>query len=458
MDAIWHCIRRVGVLAGSLWLAGNAGGLWLACNAGGLLLAGIAGGLLLVGIAGAARAQPLSAYIASGVPGYDTMPGVTVLSRARPDYAPEGIRVDNFLFHPSFEEGLGYDSNVLGGTGSPGSWTVGTHPSMQVSSDWSRDAVSAVLGVDDTRYLDTPRQSRTDATAAFGGTLAIGRDALTMGAAYLAGHEDRSAIDALPSDTPVAFRLFDARLDYTHTLDRLSLTPNAELSNYQYGNTTILGAPASQSYRDRNVLAAGVTARYELMPLQNALLVLRGTATNYLAPQAGQPSRNSTGALLLAGLSDDRDGLWRYRLLLGWEQREFAASTYRAHGAPVAEAELIWAPSGMTTVTGALTRSIEDAAQEGVVGYTYTAASLTVDHEYARDILLQATGGAQQADYLQGGGHQTALLLGLGVTWLVDRRLRVSATYNFNGQGGGGVGTAGASNRSLGLLTVRYGW
>ena len=89
----------------------------------------------------------------------------------------------------------------------------------------------------------------------------------------------------------MAFRLFDARLDYTHTLDRLSLTPNAELSNYQDGNTTILGAPASQSYRDRNVLAAGVTARYELMPLQNALLVLRGTATNYLAPQAGQPSR-----------------------------------------------------------------------------------------------------------------------------------------------------------------------
>ncbi len=390
MGAIWQCIRRVGILAGSL------------------LLAGFAGGLLLVGIAGAARAQPLSAYIASGVPGYDTMPGVTVLSRARPDYAPEGIRVDDFLFHPSFEEGLGYDSNVLGGPASPGSWTVGTHPSMQVSSDWSRDAVSAVLGVDDTRYLDTPRQSRTDATAAFGGTLAIGRDELTMGAAYLAGHEDRSALDALPSDTPVAFRLFDARIDYTHTLDRLSLTPNLEFSNYQYGNTTILGAPASQSYRDRDVLAAGVTVRYELMPLQNALLVLRGTATNYLAPQAGQPSRNSTGALLLAGLSDDRDGRWRYRLLLGWEQRQFAASAYHAHGAPVAEGELIWAPSGMTTVTGTLTRSIEDAAQEGVVGYTYTAASLTVDHEYARDILLQATGGAQQADWLYPREHRPA--------------------------------------------------
>ena len=448
MDSIWHCIRRVGGLTGSLLPASTAGGLRLASAAGILLLAGTVGG---------ARAQTLSGYFPAGVPGYDTMPGVTVLSRTRPDYQPPGIQVDSFLVSPSIEEGLGYDSNVLGGPGSPSSLTLGTHPSVTARSDWSRDAVAGILGLDDTRYLEAPKQSRTDATAAFGGTLAIGRDELTLAAAYLYRHEDRTSLDAVPSDTPVAFKLFDARVDYTVALGRLALTPNLELSNYQYTNTTIMGAPASQSYRDRNVLAGGVTARYEIMPLQNALLVLRGTATNYLTPQAGQPTRNSTGALVLVGLSDDRDAFWRYRLLLGWEERQFAASAYRAHNAPVAEAELIWAPNGMTTVTGTLTRSIEDAAQEGEVGYTYTAGKLTIDHEYARDILLQATGGVQQADFLQ-GGRQRALLFGLGVTWLVDRRTRVSATYSYNDQQGGGVGTSGPFTRSLGLLTLRYGW
>ena len=201
-----------------------------------------------------------------------------------------------------------------------------------------------------------------------------------------------------------------------------------------------------------------MTARYEIMPLQNALLVLRGTKTNYLVPQAGQPTRNSTGALLLAGLSDDRDSIWRYRLLLGWEQREFAASAYPAHGAPAAEAQLIYAPTGMTTLTGTLTRSIEDAAQEGVSGYTRTAGQLTVDHEYKRNILLQVTGGVQHADFLQGGGQQTAFLFGLGVTWLIDRQMSASATYDFNDQQGSSTGTAGPFSRSLGLLTLRYGW
>jgi hypothetical protein len=142
MGAIWHCIRYVGGLTGDLLPGGTAGGL---------LLAGTAAGLLLLGTAGAARAQTLSGYFPAGVPGYDTMPGVTVLTRTRPDYQLPGIPVDSFLVSPSIDESLGYDSNVLGGPGSPSSWTLGTAPTVTVRSDWSRDSVAGVLGLDNTR-------------------------------------------------------------------------------------------------------------------------------------------------------------------------------------------------------------------------------------------------------------------------------------------------------------------
>ena len=66
----------------------------------------------------------------------------------------------------------------------------------------------------------------------------------------------------------------------------------------------------------------------------------------------------------------------------------------------------------MTTVTATLTRSMEDAAQETVAGYTYTSARLVVDHEYLRNVLLQASVGVQRADFLQGGGHQTGFSAG----------------------------------------------
>lgn len=424
----------------------------LRCVGGGIGL------LLLASLIGAARAQSLDAYFPAGVPGFGVMPGVTVLSRVRPEYAPPGIRADGFLLHPSLEEAVGYDSNVLGGPGAAGSWELGTHPSLGVASDWSGSAIGGVLGLDDTRYLDAPRQSRTDGRVAFGGTLAVGRNELTLAAAHLALHEDRTTLDAVPSDTPIPFTLDDVRAGYTLVLDRLALTPNLELSRYQYGNTTILGVRSNQSYRNRDVVQGGVTARYEVMPLLNALMVLRALGTDYASPQLGQPSRNSHGTVLLVGLSDDSDAVWRYRLLLGWEQRRFAAAAYQAHDAPVAEAQVIWTPTGMITATATLTRRIEDAAQEGVAGYTYTAAKLTIDEEVRRNLLLQATGGWQLADFLQGGGRQTAWLLGMGVTWLVNRQARVSATYAFSDQKGGGLGTSGAFERSVGLLTVRYGW
>ncbi len=74
------------------------------------------------------RAQLLSAYFPSGVPGYATAPGVTVLSRARPDYDNRGARLNSFMLLPRLDEGLGYDSNVFGGSSGRGSWIVGTHP------------------------------------------------------------------------------------------------------------------------------------------------------------------------------------------------------------------------------------------------------------------------------------------------------------------------------------------
>ena len=155
-------------------------------------------------------------------------PGVTVASRVRPDFDPPGVRVGSFLLRPQWTEGIGYDNNVFGSSsGGPGSWMVGSHPSLLIGSDWSRNSLGGYVGVDDLRYLDQPRQSQTNWTASLGGTLAIGRDQLTVSVAHLALHQARTELDALPSDTPVAYRVDDIRIGYTIALDRWSVTPSA---------------------------------------------------------------------------------------------------------------------------------------------------------------------------------------------------------------------------------------
>ena len=77
--------------------------------------------------------------------------------------------------------------------------------------------------------------------------------------------------------------------------------------------------PASQAYRDRDVVQGAVTTRYELSPNRNLLLVTRALSVQYVEPQQGVPTRDSSGYQVLVGISDDADAVWRYRLLLGWE-------------------------------------------------------------------------------------------------------------------------------------------
>ena len=362
------------------------------------------------------------------------------------------------LLAPRLEETIGYDDNVLSGANRRGSWLVGTRPSLLIGSDWSRDAFGAYFAAGDTRYLSQPRQDRTDGTASVGGTLDIGQDKLTLGVAHLSQHEDRSELDALASDRPVVFRVDDIRASYSTNFGQWNFTPDVEASSWHYGDTTVLGQFARQAYRDRDVLRGGATLRYEFAPLRNIVFVARALDQYYLAPLPGQPTLNASGYQALMGMDYDDNAVWRVRLLIGGESRQFAAPSYRPHTALISEGELTWNPTGMTTVRGTLTRTIEDAAQEGVSGFTYTAGKLGLDHELLRDLLIDASAGLRSATFLQ-GGQQTGAGAGVGVIWFVNRSTRVSATYDLNAvHGAGPLNTAATGfSRDVALLTVRLG-
>ena len=413
-------------------------------------------------LTGSARGQWLDVLLPSGVPGYGTTPGVTVTTRLRPELQPPPLRAGALLLRPSLRESIGFDDNVLAGSGRRGSLVQRSEPALLLGTDWSRDALGGYFAADDRRDWGTPAQSRTDWTASLGGSLNIGRDRLTIAAAHLAHHQERSELDALASDRPVAFRVDDLRATYDWSFGRWSLTPNVEASAWHFDATSVHGTPVAQTYRDRNVLQGGVTLRYGLAPLRNLLLMTRAIGQHYLHPSLGQPTQDSAGYQVLAGIDYDDNAVWRYRLLFGGEHRGFAAAAFRAHDALIAEAEITWLPTGMTTVSARLTRSIEDAAQEGVAGFTATRASLAIDHELRRDMLLHGRFGVQHADFLQSGTQQTAFTFGIGATWLANRYLHVSATYDFGTQRSTGgttqTTTVGSYTRNIALLAVRLGW
>jgi hypothetical protein len=423
------------------------------------LLRGFLALVLAICLAGRAVAELMNALFPDGVPGYDNADGVTVQTRLHPEQMPLGVREGAFVFLPQLDEGFGYTSNALPGPYRRGSWQLMTSPTLSVASDWSRDAFGALVSVQDTRYLSLPSQSRTDATVSAGGRLDIGNDKLTIAAAHVAAHEDRSQLDTIASDRPIGFDLDDVRASYAINDGRWSIVPSVQVTNWTYNPTTLLGIPASQAYRDRLVTQGGVSVSYEFAPLRSVMLVVRAIGQDYTQTPAGQPSPDSTSYQVLAGIDYDDNAVWRLRALVGGEARRFSSPLYPHQNTLIAEASVGWSPTGMTSVTATVSRDTEDAAQEGISGLIYSSAKLTIDHEYLRNLLFRASIGLQRADFFQ-GGHQTGTSAGLGVTWVMNRNTRLLFTYDQTDLHGSSIPTDAlvtGYSRGVGLMTLRLG-
>lgn len=390
----------------------------------------LAAALLLLGSRQAA-AQIIDQYFPQGVPGYDTGLGVTVQSRARDEYVAPGIRLGDIVLKPVLSEGLGYNSNVPGDPKARGSLQIDTSLLLQASTDWARNGLFSYLSLDQQNYFNLPSQNQLSWVGSVGGTHDFGRNQLAFSYSHFNLQETAADVGSLNFQTPETFHVDDARTSYKVNLGRFSVTPGVQVTNYTFDQAVVAGQPNGQQYRDRVLLLGSVALRYEFAPQRNGILVLNGYETRYTNQPVGQRTRDNSGASILAGVEYTANGVFRYRGLIGVEQRSYASNIYSNQTAIVGEGSVIWTPTELTTATLSVSRAIEDAASESAVGFVYTSARLTIDHEYRRNVLLQALAGVQAATFQQNGGSQTITFAGGNTTWLLNRNVQLVASYNY---------------------------
>ena len=376
--------------------------------------------------------QELEDYLPTTLPVLGTPPNVTVSTRPRPDYDPLGLREGSFVIQPLVSEGVGFDSNPRGAPGQAGSAFVSTQASVSAASDWNRDGIAASASVDDRRYLQEPNLSRTDDTIAVGGRYDVGTaDHLLLSATHADLHIEPTGIDALSTQRAVPYQVNSGTASYLFKLSRLSFEPFVLVADTSYAPTKLGGgASQSNSYLDNTTVTEGVTARYEFSPLRQAVVVVRSAESSFSHQVVGQPRRDSVDVSVLGGIDYVANGVFRYRALVGFEVRKYASAALRSQTAPVVEADVIWTPSLLTTVEGTVNRKIVNATDPLTASYTDTAARLQVEHEYLRNVLLNAHTSVEQAQYQNNGGQQTIYGAGVGATWLLNQTQRVSATFD----------------------------
>ena len=284
-----------------------------------------------------------------------------------------------------------------------GSWGSDTAGNVTADSNWDRNSLNASAGFDHEQFFQLPSQTYTNWNVGIGGGYTIGDSQLVATYSHSSYNQLGTTIGYERSETPALDTTDTGELGYTFNFGRFAVTPTLDVSAYRFGPITAGGIQFSQTDLDRNVIAGGVVTRYALTGGTGLLFVVRGTGSDYINPQAGQPTNNSTSAMVLAGIDYQAEALWRYSLLVGVQRTDFAASQYGSYTAPIVSAQVVYTPTGVLTVTGAASRSIQDTNTTASDGYVLSQANLIVDYELLRNVLLEGRGGFQYVSYIQGG-------------------------------------------------------
>ena len=327
-------------------------------------------------------------------------------SRLRQQSDSGSVRLGSFIIRPEVLVGAGYDDNTLGTDPARGSALVRTGATLQAASDWSRHALSAAAAVEDNRYVSRPGQSYTNWSVAAAGGYEIGRDVVRLSGSAQRLTQTVRDLDVPQVDQTLGYYVNTVRLGYRAAFNRLSLEPALEVLTYRYENGNALGVPYLQDYRNRNVIAPNLVASYELAPRRNVIAAVRGAVANYTKRTPGTVERDFNDVSALVGLDYEATDLWRYRILVGVQRREFTDAQLKSITAPIIEGSVIWTPSRLTRVSGVVSRRIQDTADETDVGLTETALRLAVDHEYLRDVFLRATPGCRSVSTAKPGAFR----------------------------------------------------
>ncbi len=292
------------------------------------------------------------------------------------------------------------------------------------------------------------RNPYTNWSATLGGSYQFGRDTLLVNYSHSNSNQNSRDLGLPQLDSPIGFRVEDGMVTYRANFARSFIQSTLDVGGYSYDDGTVMGTPFIQGYRNRILYSPGVAIGYELAPQRNIVIVIRDSLAEYTQQVTGVPLRNFNDASALVGTDFLANGLIRYRLFGGYEIRKFDNSAYQTIQAPIVEAALIYTPTGLTTLSGIASRRIQDSASDSTAGLTETALQLRVDHEYLRNVILQARAGFFLDDYSQNQGSQTLFQAGGGVTWLLNWNVRLAVTYDFAKRG-----TGSSANQNLGLDT-----
>jgi hypothetical protein len=352
----------------------------------------------------------------------------SVRQRARPDYDPAGIKLGGFTALPVIEfEAFSTNNLLRSDNNEVSALGLNSRIGATLRSDWSVHSLGLSGSVTDQRNNELSSENVTTYDFQGSGRLDISRGRNLQGQIrYGRGAEPRGSSGAVTgSASPIEFDQFGGTGGIVWEFSRLRLAARADTQTFDYKNgRTVGGAVIDQSDRDRTQNTLVGRIEYAQSP---AIAWYGEVSANQREYDVSSPTaRDSSGVSVLVGSNFDITGLTRGEIGIGYISQNYDRAIYKDQSGIGVRAAVEWFPSRLVTLTGTLSRTIDDSALANSGSITSTAYGFQTDYEFRRNIIITGRAQLVQADY--GGVDRTDNTTDISVSaaYLLNRTVAVS--------------------------------
>jgi hypothetical protein len=390
----------------------------------GTLSKGVALGLLAALTSAPAHAQTQASETEDGTY-FRRDRNMSVRDRQRQRDADLGWRMGSFRLKPEVALAAGYNDNIAATeTDEQESMVYQGDVRLDLRSDWGRHELNAGLYVPTVNYESA--WTATDAVLQVDGRYDVDRGlSISGGVLYGRRHEPYSFLpDGVQLDEPIAYDNGRAYLGFVQTFNRLRFAGRADISVYDYDDGTLTnGLPYETDDRDMTETSFRLRGDYAVSELLSFFVT---GATNDRDRDLDVPdvlvNEDSNGYEVLGGANFDLTRLMRGEVAVGYFSQSFDDPALDETTGVAARGLVEWYPDELVTITVGAERSVKEAPVEevstpGAASFVGTDASVGVDYEFRRNVLLGLTTRYSVDEYDQVDRE--------------DRRLNVYATADY---------------------------
>lgn len=327
-------------------------------------------------------------------------------------YIPNGLRAGAFKILPSMSQTNEYNSNIYmrdSNTKVYDSYVAHYKPGVSVHSDWSRHALNFNLLTDITQYATVPDQNNYhDIWANIDGKLDLTRDSYFVnGFAFNNLHENRGSPDQINGVGPTFYSSKVIDNFFNQKFNRVALKTGINSTRYDYDDVQSLSAPGAtlrMSTRSHWELKPMIRLGYEIQPQYEAFAKFEYKVANYDTDVLSNGNgiaynRNSNGYNATTGMAFDLTDLVTGDVSVGYVQRNYDDVRLTEVSGVNGFLNLKYRPTTLTTLFARVGRDINETTQQGVSGVFNTNASLNLEHELLRNVLLKVGGNVGEMEY-----------------------------------------------------------